>query len=596
MRKGRRWLLGMLLGLSMVTFAAAAEPAPFGDFEMTINARVPTRDGIELSARVWRPQGAQKRSTVFVFTPYVADEQHARAKKFVQAGFAYVVVDKRGRGGSGGEFAPLEGAGPDGCDAIDWIRGQPWSDGRVVMRGGSYRGMVQWQIAAQCPDRIAAMVPTASVYPGEDFPALAGAVSYPYVVQWLAFTSDRVSNPQLFGDTAFWRALFLRHHRGELAFADLDDAVGLRSPYFDRWIDSYGRGDAWSHDNPTAAQMASMRMPILSITGYFDGDQLGSLRYYREHLAAQPDGGKPRHHLVMGAWDHAGTRYPAQTVDGLDIGAEGVVDLDQLQIDYFRWVLDGAARPVFLADAVVAYDLVARTWRSAPSLGAAEAPMQRFQLVGSPATTNLYAPGALAPRAGASSRTTFRIDPLAPPAPPVDDPIVNPRGAFAKQARVFQTEPFETAMDYRGRFTADLALAMDTPDADIGLALHAVDPDGAIVEIGFDVIRARFREGGAGKLVAPGGIERYRSTRAWWNSIRLPAGSRLRLVIGPVDSEYWQRNFNSGGRLGYETAHDARVATVTIHHGSRSPSSIDLPIAPAGQPVDGDVAPGLSGR
>jgi putative CocE/NonD family hydrolase len=594
MRSGRRWVLGLLLGLSTLGSTAAAEPPPFGDFEMTINARVPTRDGIELAARVWRPQGEARRATVFVYTPYIADEQHTRAKKFVQAGFAYVVVDKRGRGASGGEFAPLEGAGPDGCDAIAWIRRQPWSDGRVVMRGGSYRGMVQWQIAAQCPDAIAAMVPTASVYPGEDFPAHAGAVSYPYIAQWLAFTTDRVSNPLLFGDAAFWRAVFLRHHRGELAFADLDDAVGLTSPYFDRWVDAFGSNAPWADDNPTAAQMARMRMPILTITGYFDGDQLGALRYYREHLAAQPADAAARHLLVMGAWDHAGTRYPARTVDGLDIGAAGVVDLDQLQIDYFRWVLDGAPRPAFLAGPVVVYDLGTQAWRSAGSLPAAEAPMRRFHLVGTPATGNVYAPGALAERAGPASRSRFRIDPLAPPAPPVDDPLVNPRGAFAPQARVFQTEPFATAMDYRGRFTADLSLAIDTPDADIALALHAVAPDGAITEIGFDVLRARFREG-TERLVEPGRVARYRSTRAWWNSIRLPAGSRLRLVVGPVDSEYWQRNFNSGGRLGHETAKDARVATVEIVHGGRQSSTIDLPIAPAADAVPPSRVAGAPG-
>jgi putative CocE/NonD family hydrolase len=582
MRWNTSWVPGTLLAAALVAWGPArADDVPaFGAFEMTVNARVPTRDGIELAARVWRPRGSEPRATVFVFTPYIADEQHLRAKKFVQAGFAYVVVDKRGRGASGGTYAPLEGAGPDGCDAIAWIKRQPWSDGRVVMRGGSYRGMVQWQIAADCPDAIAAMVPTASVYPGEDFPALAGAVSYPYVVQWLAFTSDRVSNPQLFGDSAFWSDLFGRHHRGEIAFADLDDAVGLASPWFDDWMDSYGRADRWRGHNPSAAEMAAMRMPILSISGYYDGDQLGTLRYYREHLAAQPAGAPHRHHLVMGAWDHAGTRYPARTVDGLDIGAAGVVDLDQLQIDYFHWVLDGGPKPVFLADQVVVYDLVTAKWRSAPTLAAAEAPMRRYHLAGGRATGNIHAPGSLTEAPAAKAVSRFRIDPLAPAAPEVDNAIVNPRAAYAAQARVFQTEPFETAMVYRGRYVADLALSMDTPDADIALSLQAVAADGSVVEIGFDVLRVRFRDGRE-QLVRPGAVERYRSTRAWWNSIHLPAGSRLRLIVGPVDAEWWQRNFNSGGRLGHETGADARVATVGIHFGASAGSTIELPIEPA---------------
>jgi predicted acyl esterase len=98
------------------------------------------------------------------------------------------------------------------------------------------------------------------------------------------------------------------------------------------------------------------------------------------------------------------------------------------------------------------------------------------------------------------------------------------------------------------------------------------------------VLRARFRDGRE-QLVRPGAVERYRSTRAWWNSIHLPAGSRLRLIVGPVDAEWWQRNFNSGGRLGHETAADARVATVGIHFGASAGSTIELPIAPAAATV-----------
>jgi hypothetical protein len=48
-----------------------------------------------------------------------------------------------------------------------------------------------------------------------------------------------------------------------------------------------------------------------------------------------------------------------------------------------------------------------------------------------------------------------------------------------------------------------------------------------------------------------------------------------------VDAEWWQRNFNSGGRLGHETAADARVATVGIHFGASGGSTIELPIEPA---------------
>jgi len=84
--------------------------------------RVPTRDGIELSVRVWRPVGDGRHTVVMQHTPYLSDETHDRAMKFVAAGFAYASVDRRGRGTSGGTFRPLEGGGPGGVDAARWSK------------------------------------------------------------------------------------------------------------------------------------------------------------------------------------------------------------------------------------------------------------------------------------------------------------------------------------------------------------------------------------------------------------------------------------------------------------------------------------------
>ena len=40
---------------------------------------------------------------------------------------------------------------------VEWIARQPWSDGRVVMFGGSFVGMTQWHTAAQNPPHLAAI-------------------------------------------------------------------------------------------------------------------------------------------------------------------------------------------------------------------------------------------------------------------------------------------------------------------------------------------------------------------------------------------------------------------------------------------------------
>ena len=111
---------------------------------------------------------------VLVMTPYISDETQDRAVKFAEHGYVYVSVDVRGRGTSEGKYTPLYGNGPDGADVIAWLAKQPWCDGRIVTRGGSYRGMDQWQILTQHPAHLAAAVPTAAVYPGWDYPQPRG--------------------------------------------------------------------------------------------------------------------------------------------------------------------------------------------------------------------------------------------------------------------------------------------------------------------------------------------------------------------------------------------------------------------------------------
>ncbi len=199
-----------IFSVASVSVEAATESskADYTAMDILADVRIPLRDGVELSGRVWTPAGGKPAPVVFVYTPYISDEGHTRAPKFVKRGYAYVSVDKRGRGASGGEFSPEMGAGPDGCQVIDWIKQQPWSNGKVVMRGGSYRGMVQWQIAAKCPGSLAAMVPTAAAYAGEDFPGIQNEIMYSYSAQWLGLVSGRTYNGRLFSDGAYWSDKF----------------------------------------------------------------------------------------------------------------------------------------------------------------------------------------------------------------------------------------------------------------------------------------------------------------------------------------------------------------------------------------------------
>jgi hypothetical protein len=61
-------------------------------------------------------------------------------------------------------------------------------------------------------------------------------------------------------------------------------------------------------------------------------------------------------------------------------------------------------------------------------------------------------------------------------------------------------------------------------------------------------------------------------------------GSRLRLVIAPIDSIYLEKNYNSGGVVAEETLSDARSVSVALYHDPRHPSTLFVPIGAGSDP------------
>ena len=97
--------------------------------------------------------------------------------------------------------------------------------------------------------------------------------------------------------------------------------------------------------------------------------------------------------------------------------------------------------------------------------------------------------------------------------------------------------------------------------------------------------RARFRNGFFNaQLLKPGQIVEIPFEFAW-TAWRIPAGARLRLVLMPLNSPDYQKNYNTGGRIGYENPADARVAHIRIFHDRAHPSRLTLPLAAGGPPA-----------
>ena len=139
----------MSLVLGAVGAVQAASPAP-EDVRFQWGVQIPLRDGVKLSANLYRPRGeSPPLPCVVTLTPYVAQSYHERGVYFAAHGYVFLSVDVRGRGNSEGVFTPFLQEARDGHDVVEWLARQPYCNGKVAMWGGSYAGYAQWASAKE---------------------------------------------------------------------------------------------------------------------------------------------------------------------------------------------------------------------------------------------------------------------------------------------------------------------------------------------------------------------------------------------------------------------------------------------------------------
>src|SRR5213592_439336 len=213
------WLIVAICStLQAQTPSPAAKPSPSqpADYDLRWGVKIPMRDKVELNATLYLPKtpdgSLPKTPVIFTLTPYISDSYHARGAYFASHGYAFALVDVRGRGNSGGEFEPFVNDARDGHDLVELFAKQPFCDGKVAMWGGSYAGFDQWATGKELPPHLATIVPAAAAHPGLDFP-FTNNVGIPYDMQWFTTTSGRASQQNLFADSTFWRTKFLEAYK-----------------------------------------------------------------------------------------------------------------------------------------------------------------------------------------------------------------------------------------------------------------------------------------------------------------------------------------------------------------------------------------------
>ena len=164
---------------------------------------VTTRDGTTLSVNVMLPGAPESGPypTVIEYSGYDPSnpDNTTFGQLFNTLGYAYVGINMRGTGCSGGSFVFFEDRQlTDGYDAIEAIAGQTWVlHNKVGMVGISYPGITQLFVASTRPPSLAAITPLSvfdDAYRGVLYPG--GMLNTGFAASW---ADQRAADAEPFG-------------------------------------------------------------------------------------------------------------------------------------------------------------------------------------------------------------------------------------------------------------------------------------------------------------------------------------------------------------------------------------------------------------
>jgi putative CocE/NonD family hydrolase len=558
----------------------AAASKPDHEVKIEFDRRIPMRDGITISADLYRPSTDGRFPVILTRTPYLKaprdKEGLERIRYFASRGYAVVVADVRGRGDSGGAFVPYRDDGRDGHDAIEWCAVQPWSTGKVGTTGGSYTAKNQWLAALEQPPHLAAMV--SMVCPSDPFVEWPTGIPIPMDISWHHFTSGHVLQTL---DAVTWDKIY-RH----LPLLTMDEAVGRPLPYW-REMFEHAKLDDWWQPQRYQNKFERIRVPVLHVSGWYDDEQVGTPKNYAGMVAHGATADVRRSQkLLMGPWPHNVTSQPTKLGE-IDFGPESKIDLQATILRWFDLWLKGIDTGFLSEPPVRIFVMGSNHWRDEHEWPLARANAVKYFLHSHGRANSLYGDGSLATGEPAEEPPDhFTHDPERP-VPFITEPTFAQIGGpddFRPVERrddvlVYSTESLVQDTEVTGPIRVFLHAASTAIDTDFMAKLIDVWPDGYAERLCDGMVRARFRAG----MERPSPIEPRRAygydIDCWNTSQVFKKGHRIRLEIASSAFPKYDRNPNTGAPLGKSST--IKTADQTIYHDRERPSYLMLPIVPA---------------
>jgi putative CocE/NonD family hydrolase len=535
---------------------AVTDPAPVRDVE---NVFIPVAGGIRLAARLWLPEGAERRPVPAILE-YISYRKRDFTRRgdalmhpyFAARGYASLRIDLQGSGDSDGLMHDeyLQQEQDDAVEAIAWIAGQPWCTGKVGMLGGSWGGFNSLQVAARRPPALAAIITVVSTDDryADDMHFMGGSLltdTMSWGTQFFAQTG-RPPDPAVVGDR--WWAMW-------------QDRLQAMAPMVATWLQHQRRDAFWKHGS-VCEDWDAIRCPVYAIGGWADGYSnavfrlLAGLRVPRKGLVGPWGHGRP-HFALPGPrigylqeclrwWDHWLRGRPT-----------GIMDEPMLRV----WMQESVPPRAF-------YEERPGRWVSEAGWPSPRLAPRRYCLgqgrLGAgagPGWLAVSSPQAVGVAGG--EWCPFGLGGVGAEMPL--DQRLDDGGSL-----VFDSEPLAEPLEILGAPVVELQAAADRPVAVLTARLSDVAPGGAATRVTFGVLNLTHRDGHEAPVpLEPG---RAYPIRLALNDIAhaFPAGHRIRLALSTA---YWPMVW---------PAPEPVTVTVTM-----AGSALTLPIRPPAPPTPG---------
>lgn len=562
------------------------------------NAAAEMRDGTVLYADIYRPDGDGPWPVVLMRSPYEKMQgehnfgTYQLPSWYAQRGYLVVSQDTRGRYESEGDFYTFRYEEQDGYDTVEWAARLPGANGKVGMYGFSYVGATQLLAAVAAPPSLVCICPaiTSSDY-YEGWAYRGGAFALAFNASWATFLS--IDTAQRRGDSRlmqrqwaqFGNVLGVYPSLPLKEFPNLDELA----PYYSDWVEHESYDDYWKQWS-IEHRYEQIGVPALHVAGWYDIFLQGTLKNFVElSQRAGTDQSRGGQKLIIGPWWH----MPWSSRAGAnDFGAEGRHRIDEEQIRWFDYWLKGQDNGYLDEPRVKIFVMGVDRWRDEN-----EWPLARTQYVnwyfhsGGRANT-MDGDGQLNPETpDEEPPDVYTYDPRNP-VPSLGGrsccyyPIAPMGGADRTGAEirpdvlVYTSEVLEDDVEVTGPVTATLHAATSARDTDWVVKLIDLYPDGRPVNVAEGILRARYRNSlEVPELLEPDRVYEFVVDLIATSNV-FQAGHRIRVEVTSSDFPQFDRNPNTGQRLGEYDYVDFTTAVQTVFHNATRASHIRLPVIP----------------